>query len=380
MIDPVALTAELVRSDTVNPPGNEEGLAQRIGALLEAAGLRCRYHPLGPGRASLVARLEGSTDAPPLCFTGHLDVVPLGAAPWSREPFGGETDGDLLYGRGSTDMKGGVAAMVAAVLQIAATGRPRVGLELVLTAGEEVGCAGAKALAATPGALSRYGAILVGEPTGNRPLLGHRGLVWLEVEARGVTAHASMPHEGVNAICKAARMIAALEHLDFGVAAHPLLGSPTLNIGTFSGGLNLNSVPDRASFGVDIRVLPGQSPEDILALVRSRVGDEAGVRMLAQAGGVACDPHHPWVRDVFAVVASITGERSQAAGAPYVTDASVLTPASGDPPTLILGPGETELAHKTDEYCRISRIRQAGAAYAEIAARWCAGDAFVMRR
>ncbi|MEY2536230.1 MAG: succinyl-diaminopimelate desuccinylase, partial [bacterium] len=141
--DVVELTRELVRTQTVNPPGDEARAAQLLAARLESAGLEVTAHEPAPGRTSLVARWPGRSDAPALCLTGHLDTVPLGGREWARDPFGGEIDGDRLHGRGSSDMKGGVAAIVVAAERVAALGRGRAGLELVLCAGEETGCEGA---------------------------------------------------------------------------------------------------------------------------------------------------------------------------------------------------------------------------------------------
>src|SRR5512146_1432243 len=117
--DPRLLARELLAYNTINPPGMERACAKQIGAMLEAAGFHVAYHEFAEARTSLVAHI-GVTDAkPPICFTGHIDIVPLVSAPWTRDPFAGETDGDRLYGRGSTDMKSGIAAFVVAAIELA---------------------------------------------------------------------------------------------------------------------------------------------------------------------------------------------------------------------------------------------------------------------
>ena len=199
----LALTRQLLHMNTVNPPGDEAAAIGLLGSRLEAAGFATRLVELAPGRPSLIARSPGSDgDAPALGFTGHLDVVPLGEAAWRVDPFAGETAGDRLYGRGSSDMKAGVAAMVVAACRVAGARGRRAGIELVLTAGEEIGCAGARAIVAHPGVLGRVGALVVGEPTGLSPRVGHRGVVWVRLRFRGRTAHASMPQEGDNAVLR----------------------------------------------------------------------------------------------------------------------------------------------------------------------------------
>src|SRR5690348_2504429 len=251
-----ALTRELLAYNTINPPGMERACARHLGGLLEAAGYAVAYHEFAEARTSLVAHIGVRDAKPPLCFTGHIDVVPLGNARWSHDAFAGETDGDRLYGRGSTDMKSGIAAFVVAATQLAPELARGPGLVLVITAGEEIGCEGAKFLADRK-LLDRAGAIVVAEPTANYPYVGHKGLAWFEVEATGVTAHGSMPELGDNAIPKMARIIGDLERFRFPVASHPVMGEPTLNIGTIHGGLNTNSVPDEARITVDTRTVPG---------------------------------------------------------------------------------------------------------------------------
>lgn len=370
-LSPVALTQTLVRFDTINPPGRERACADHLAALLEAAGFRVETHPLGEERASLTARAGGDPDRPALCFTGHIDTVPLGARPWARDPFGGEIAEGRLYGRGASDMKSGVAAfcLAAAALADRLPGTP--GLELVITAGEETGCAGAGALARKAGALGRAGAIVVAEPSGNRPWVGHKGALWLNGATSGTTAHGSTPELGDNAVYKAARAIARLEDFDFNVARHPILGAPTLNVGTVQGGANVNSVPDRAEFGIDIRTIPGQDHDRLREQIGSYLGEQVALETALDLRGVWTEPDDAWAREVFAVVAEITGEPPAVEAASYFTDASELTPAYGNPPTLVLGPGEAAMAHQTDEYCLVERIGQAQEIYLELIRRWC---------
>jgi succinyl-diaminopimelate desuccinylase len=370
MTNAVQLTRDLVAMRSINPPGEEEGCTHHVGGLLAAAGFALAYHEHGPGRTSLIATLDGPDGTAPLCFTGHVDTVPLGSAPWSFDPFGADTDGERLYGRGSSDMKSGVAAMVAAAIDVA--GRPgrKAGLVLIITAGEETGCDGARHLVHVAKAVPKTGALVVGEPTGNVPLIGHKGALWLKAGFKGKTAHGSMPEEGDNAVYKAARGLLRLEHHHFDIAKHHHLGLPTLNVGTVTGGLNVNSVPDQAVVGIDIRTTPGQKNDDIVRELASLMGEGVAFERIVDLGAVASDPQNAWISDVFDCCERLTGARVDPKGAPFFTDASELTPAMGYVPTLILGPGETAMAHKTDEYCLIPKIEQAVAIYGEIARRW----------
>ena len=186
-----------------------------------------------------------------------------------------------------------------------------------------------------------------------------------------MTAHGSMPEKGVNAIYKAARAVTALQGFDFNVARHDVLGAPTLNVGTIQGGLNINSVPDRTLIGIDIRTIPAQAHAQIRAQLASYLGPEVTLKTLLDAQSVWTDPHDPWLREVFEVARAVAGVGDEIAAAPYFTDASELTPVLGNPPTVILGPGELALAHQTDEYCLVSRIEEATEIYAQLIRRWC---------
>jgi succinyl-diaminopimelate desuccinylase len=364
------LTRELVRTETINPPGDESRAAELVGARLEDAGFVVWRHALAEGRDSLVARLPGTSERPALCLTAHLDTVPLGRANWSHDPLAAEVDDGRVYGRGTSDMKGGLAALVTAAERVAALGRGESGLELVLCAGEETGCEGARQLAAE-GALGEVGAVLVAEPTSNYPCIAHKGVVWIDATTSGRSAHGSMPHLGDNAVYKLARAIGALERFDFGGPEHELLGSPTLSVGTVAGGVNINSVPDRAVAGVDVRVVPGLDGQEVIARLRSVLGDEVRLERRLDLPAVATDPGDSWVTEVFEVMEPLIGERPEPRGLAYFTDASALAPAYGTPPTIICGPGDAVQAHQTDESCSVELLDAAAEGFFEVARRWC---------
>jgi len=367
----ISLARKLVSFNTMNPPGSERDCARFLGALLAEGGYDVSYYEFEERRTSLVARREGVGDRPPICFSGHLDTVPLGAAEWGVDPFAGEIVEGRLYGRGSSDMKGGIAAMVSAALSLPARKNARAGMALVLTAGEEKGCEGASYLAEVENALGEAGALVVGEPTSNYPVIGHKGALALEMETRGITAHGSMPEQGDNAIYKAAEAVLKLRDYSFDIPPHSLLGSPTINVGTFKGGININSVPDRSVAGIDIRTIPGQDNEKVLEDLQSYLGQGVTLRCILKAGSIMSDPGDEWVQEVFGICKSFLKEEIAPKGISYFTDASVLKPALKDPPTVILGPGEPAMAHKSDEFCYTENIRVAAEVYLEIARRWC---------
>jgi succinyl-diaminopimelate desuccinylase len=371
-VDVIELTKQLVRMNTINPPGQEEQCARHLGSLLEKRGFKVKYHELSPQRASLVATIGGKAEKAPLCFTGHIDTVPLGAAPWNMDPFAAESESGKLYGRGTSDMKCGVAAFVVASMNLADRLASSPGLELVITAGEETGCQGAFHLTYETGALGRAGAVVVGEPSSNYPFVGHRGAFWLNARTRGVTAHGSMPEKGVNAVFKAARAVGILEKFRFTNPPHPLMGQATLNVGTIRGGLNINSVPDEAVIGVDIRTIPGIKHAQLRAELIRQLGPEVELETILDLESVYTAPAHPWIQEVFEIMQPFLGNRPEPRVATYFTDAAALNVAYDTPPTVILGPGEAQMAHQTNEYCVVDRVTESVAAYEEIARRWCA--------
>src|SRR6478735_1523023 len=319
--DPVKLTRTLLGFNTINPPGAEQACAQHLGSLFKDAGFEVDYAEFAPQRTSLVARIGGGRDKPPLGFTGHIDTVPLGTAAWKSDAFGASQEGGKVYGRGASDMKSGVAAFAVAALRYADTLRDSPGVTLVITADEECGCGGAAFLVKQGKLLGNVGALVIGEPTANYPLVGHKGALWLDVTTRGVTAHGSMPERGDNAIYKAAGAIQKLREFDFETPAHDLMGSPTLNVGTVHGGLNINSVPDSTVIGVDIRTIPGQDH----ALLRSRMqrllGETVEITPTIDVGSIYSDPAQPWIQHVFDVTQPHLKTRPQAKTATYFTDA-----------------------------------------------------------
>ena len=155
-------------------------------------------------------------------------------------------------------------------------------------------------------------------------------------------------------------------------ADHSRLGLRFLPVGTISGGLNVNSVPDAATIGIDVRTTPEQDHGALLKALQECLGDEVTLEPMVDADGIWTDPAHPWVQEVFDLATPIVGARPAPRATPYYTDGAALSPAYGGPPTVIVGPGELELLHQTDEYCRIDRIEQAVDLYVEIARRWCA--------
>jgi succinyl-diaminopimelate desuccinylase len=371
------LTRDLLHFNTINPPGQERDCAHFLGKLLGNAGFEVKYHEFAPTRTSVIATIGGRQEKPPICFTGHIDIVPLGAAAWTRDPFAGETDGDLVYGRGSTDMKSGIAAFVVAAIQLAPMLKKSPGVTLVLTASEEVGCEGAKYLADEK-LLDRAGAIVVAEPTTNYPYIGHKGLIWVEIETKGKTAHASMPEQGENAILKMNKVIDALDGFNWqhhcGLDCHRIMGKPTMNIATIQGGLNTNSVPDAVKLTVDMRTVPGIDHVHLCHSISHLIGDLGTLRKIVETPPLYSEPDE-WVESVYDIATPFLPTRPQPETIMFSTDGAdlkrgYLAQGNTSVPTIIMGPGQPELAHQTDEWCSMVKCEESVEIFTRVMREW----------
>ncbi|WP_104401134.1 M20 family metallopeptidase [Vibrio penaeicida] len=368
-MDAVSLTQRLVSFQTLNPPGNEFECAEYLKKLLILEGFTVRTHTFGENRFNLVAKLSGRQNGPALGFTGHMDTVPLGNASWGKEPFGAEVVNGKLYGRGSSDMKSGIAAFISASIQHKAAIKQGSGVVLILTGGEETGCEGVKAMVQDKFDFPEIGALIVGEPTNNYPVVGHKGALWLNASFKGVTAHSAMPEEGHNAIYDAAEAVFSLKHLSIG-NRHPLMGSLTLNIGTIQGGININSVPDHCDFHIDVRSVEGVSHSCVSQKIQQLIGVNGSLETVMDLAPMCSDLNNEWITHCFKICQIRQPKKLKPTVMPYFTDAAILKPELNDLPTIILGPGSPEMAHQTDEYCYVDNITDATELYGELISSW----------
>ncbi len=374
------LTKALVSVDTRNPPGNEAPIEGTVRDALD------RWNPTwtrvepSPGRVSLVAALphpdgpagEGG-GRPTLIINGHLDVVPVKADSWSHDPFDPQVVDGRLYGRGSADMKGGIAAAICALDVLAAAGRPTAcDVVFHLVADEERGGRfGTESL--LHDGLVAGDACLIPEPTDLQLCIAERGLYQARVVVEGRPAHGSRPRDGVSAVEHAARLVLALHAADYGDPEHPLLGKPTANVGTIAGGTAFNNVAESCVIGLDRRLLPGATRESTEAEVRSLI-EAAGIEGLRydldfDSFGEASEisPDDPWVKTVGAAVARATGRDPEVIGMSFTTDARFVR-NSARIPAVVCGPGSVSQAHGNDEWVSLASLVDATASYAELLA------------
>lgn len=372
----IDITRQLVSADTRNPPGNERLAVDIARELLAPLGATFTEFETVTDRTSLLAVLgEVNPNLPTLMFNGHLDVVPINESGWTRSPFGGELDPatNLLYGRGTSDMKGGIASAIEAVHALRAAGiEPPCNLVFHLVADEERGGAvGTKAI--VEAGLAHADACIVPEPTGMALCIAERGLVHSAITFYGRPSHGSNPSKGVSAVQHAAAATMALHMRDFNNAPHPLLGSPTANVGVFNGGSGVNTVAEQATIQVDRRLIPGQttqtSLDELHHILKSLELDNLkyDISLLSEGEPSELDPGHAFIESMRSAVAAVRGVTPELIGMTFTTDARFLRNQAGIP-TIVCGPGEVAQAHVDDEFIAVSALVDGALAYAHLIA------------
>jgi acetylornithine deacetylase len=380
--DAVALAHELVRVDSRNPslssgaPG-ERAVALALAAILESWGFAAELRDAAPGRPNVIARIGCSGAGPSLMFNGHLDTV--GVEGMSHDPWSAERRGERMYGRGSCDMKSGIAAMCAAAVQATdALGGAHGEIIIAAVVDEEFESAGTRALIEWG---VRADAAIVTEPTRLCIMPAHRGFVWADVIVHGVAAHGSRWELGVDAIRHAGLYLAALDEYDANVLPrreHPLLGRPSVHASLIEGGTGMSTYPDRCVVRLERRTIPGESAGDIqrelvaigASIAERRPTFRADVRVtFAQSpSDVALDA--PVVRALEHAL-RVRGEAVQIEGMSAWTDAALLNDAGI--PAICFGPGDIAFAHAAVEYVPIDEIGRSTAVLGELAQRWVTG-------
>ena len=354
-------------------------VAKAIAKKLIENGIESTIQPFGNNRANLVARIKGTGHKKSLVFCGHMDTVSVGDISWEHDPFGAEEIDDLIYGRGASDMKGGLAALVIAMIEVFKSGITLEGdLVLAATAGEEVECIGASIMV-KDGVLNDAGAMVVAEPSGGEIFVTHKGALWLEIISYGKTAHGSMPELGINAIENMNLFINTIHHrLKFKYEEDSLLGGPTINIATISGGIQLNVVPDMCKLQIDIRTVPGQNHQEILSDISLLISEielssnaKFDVKILNDKVAVKNKANDQFVQLTLDTATEMFGSEYKAKGVRYCTDASIFVPGfNNELSVIICGPGEETQAHQPNEYIKTSKYIDAISLYKEIALRY----------
>ena len=359
-------------------PGGETAVALKLGEYALEAGLSVELEEITPGRSNIEILLKGNHPGPRLLFCGHLDTVtPAGM---EIDPFDPVIRDGKIWGRGSVDMKGGLAAMLAAMIQIKESGEPFAGsVTLIGTVGEE--CPRNADGAYTLRKRGRFADFaVIGEATCLDIAAAHKGTLSLEIDIKGKAAHSSNPALGDSAIYKAVDLIARIKGdllPRLAERKHPLCGTATLNVGVIAGGIQNNIVPDRCSFTLNRRYIPGELEEDIVNEILELWNgldyppEDIRIEVLEETENrvpMETDPEDPYVGKLLEVCRSL-GLDSRIYGANYWTDGAHLRAAGI--PTVIFGPGDIKEAHSAREYIDIDSLRKGMEAYAAFIREVC---------
>jgi acetylornithine deacetylase/succinyl-diaminopimelate desuccinylase family protein len=369
-----ALLSGLVRARSENPPGEEAEVAGLVEAECREMGLEVEIVESEPGRPSVVARWAGGP-GPHLIYCSHIDVVPAGNRDlWEVDPYGAEIADGRMYGRGSSDAKGCVAAALEAVRALKESGfEPAGTLELMMVSDEEtMGFKGAGYLMDQGRLGSDIG--IVGEPTSLRVVTAQRGANWAKITTRGVAAHGSAPERGRSAIKHMAEIVLQLEET-LPADVHPILGGPNINVGTIRGGEKVNIVPAWCEIEVDRRSLPHETRADVLAQLneaveraRRRFPDlEAEVDLMFSGDAFEVARDALTVKTLSQAVWDVTGAPGKLIGFRGASDARFLAESGAE--TVLCGPGDITLAHTAHESIDLKELELGARVYALTFAR-----------
>jgi succinyl-diaminopimelate desuccinylase len=374
-MDVIGLAKSLIDQDTTIPPGNEKKAARVLQDTIQdlhIADCSVELDEFEPGRANLVVKI--GPDAPGLILSGHIDVVPAGdVKKWKSPPFQGEVRSGRLFGRGSVDMKGAVAAMVVA---ISATKGSKLKRKLVFaaTAGEEITCDGLESLIRSRKIVKKDALYsVIGEPTLLRPVRAHRGASTFEVRFMGRNAHASKPELGANAVEACADFIVGVESWreHFKKEKDEELGITIVSNTTISGGSKSNIIPDSCEVAIDCRWIPRHNhaviskglKEIAEKATREVKGTSFKMHTVLTMGALLMPKNHPLVR----LAEGVSGRESTIAT--YGTEGPIYLDAGI--PSVILGPGNIDVAHTPNEYVEVRQVEKAVETYSELIRKVC---------
>jgi acetylornithine deacetylase len=379
MADPtIKLLRDLIAIDSINPglvPGaaGESEIAAEVAARLRSCGMDVEVAEVAPGRPNVVGLLEGRAAGPTLMFCGHIDTVGVERM---DAPFDAVERQGRIYGRGSADMKGGVAAMIEAARLLSEAGGLKAGrLIVAAVVDEEYESIGAEALVKS----WKADAAIVTEPTDLEVAIGHKGFSWVEIITEGRAAHGSRPSEGRDAIIRMGRVLSHLEGLNRRLQSrppHPMLGNPSLHGSLIEGGREMSTYPDRCVLKMERRTLLGEPQmvaleevEEILAaLEREDPEFQARARLLFSRPPYETPAGHDLPQLLESAI-SHTGHHTRRAGMTYWTDAAILGQAGI--PSVIFGPGGAGY-HGLEEYVRAEEVLACRDALTKLASEFCA--------
>ena len=367
------IVEELVQIKSENPGCDEYGVTEYIKNFMEELSVPVELVPVNDRRINVVARMKGEGKTPPIAFTGHMDVVPVNpneAHRWKTNPYEPTVIDGHLYGRGSSDMKGGLGAAMAAMRMIKEHGEiPPGDVLLIATVDEEDLMRGAKALIQTS-MFDDVKELIVCEPTDLKIVVSGRGRSWAKVTLHGESAHASIENNGNNAIMQAVALIDKLKESQHRVSftPHPQLGNFFWQTTMIQGGTESVIVPDSCVMIVDTRSVPGQTNKEIWDVFRDLLRELENEYKGFSASVEIIEEREPWEIDMDASLVNSTKRCCEKLGIPvsfdsanYTTDGCYFSKRGMQ--TVIFGPGSIAQAHKENEYVSISQLEKAANFY-----------------
>lgn len=362
----ITLTQELVRIESTNPGAYEKNIGEFIYTWLKNCGADVVRDEFSPGRFNVCSTIRGEADSPNLAFVGHMDTVPVGDG-WVEKPFGGEVRNGTVYGRGSADMKGGLACFMLIYRDILTCGKkPKRTFTFIATADEENLMTGAQQ-ALKSGWLSKDSWVIDAEPTADKILIGHKGKTWFNITAKGIGGHASTPEKCVDAVGAMGEIISEIRKRIAQLPIHSIFGPCSATFGTIKGGSNINIVPDTCTVHIDLRLVPPITNEQTIALVQEAVaagtakvaGSSATVEILSQMPCVDIDFDAPILGELKKAYAQVLGKSPVVTFFPGYTDSGVVAAHTGNINCLSYGPGELSMAHVANEYVTCKSVLEA---------------------
>lgn len=382
----VSLTRELVRIPSENPTGSEARVADWLEDYLRGLGLPVERDRVAEGRENVVAEIAGEAAQPALVFLNHMDTVPAGEG-WTRDPFAAECAEGRLWGRGTCDMKGGLAAALVALRglkkKVDAGARPLRTVRCCLVVDEESPWMRGAAAAIERGRIGARDVVLACEPTRMRLVTAQKGAMWYEVLISGRSAHASVPHAGADAVLAGARTVLRLHAEAASLkASDPLLGRTTVVASVVQGGRKTNIVADRCRLEADVRFVPPLGVADARGLVERAAraacaetpGTSAEVRALSvDRPPIFSDLGSEGGAILSRALAEAAGAPPEPAGVSYYSDAGLAAARTGSRQCFLLGPGNVEQAHGPDEFVDIEELRRAARVFGRLTERFALG-------